>query len=346
MKKKKRILLLIVVLLVAVIIGGFEYYDEIIEKPLESDKEKIEITVDEGESFYSLLDKLSSIGVLKNKEVIKLNLKLDKKNNINLVPGEYEVNTNVTLKELIKILETEDFSKNRISVTIPEGYDIEEMANVFEESGVFSKDDFLNAVKNHELPSYVKKDDKKKYNLEGYLFPNTYFLDKDISPDEVISLMISEFEKTLENVEKETGVTIKEEEIEKIMIIASLVEEEAELDEERDLVSSVIYNRLEKGMKLEFCSTINYAWGEHLPQVLNKHLEIDSPYNTYKNEGLPVGPITNPGEKSIIAAVKPAQTDYLYFMLLYNQGGKHHFSNNGAEHEKVKHEEEAKAKAN
>lgn len=346
MKKKKRILLLIVVLLVAVIIGGFEYYDEIIEKPLESDKEKIEITVDEGESFYSLLDKLSSTGVLKNKEVIKLNLKLDKKNNINLVPGEYEINTNVTLKELIKILETEDFSKNRISVTIPEGYDIEEIANLFEENGLFSKDDFLNAVKNYELPSYVKKDDKKKYNLEGYLFPNTYFLDKDISPDEVISLMISEFEKTLEKVEKETGVTVKEEEIEKIITIASLVEEEAELDEERDLVSSVIYNRLEKGMKLEFCSTINYAWGEHLPQVLNKHLEIDSPYNTYKNQGLPIGPITNPGEKSIIAAVKPAKTDYLYFMLLYNQGGKHHFSNNGAEHEKVKHEEEAKAKAN
>ena len=346
MKKKKGILLLIVVLLVAVIIGGLEYYDGIIEKPLKSDKEKIKITVDEGESFYSILDELSSTGVLKNKEVIKLNLKLDKKNNINLVPGEYEVNTNVTLKELIKILETEDFSKNRISVTIPEGYDIEEIANLFEENGLFSKDEFLNAVKNHELPNYVKRDDKKKYNLEGYLFPNTYFLDKEISADEVISLMISEFEKTLENVEKETGVTIKEEEIEKIMIIASLVEEEAELDEERDLVSSVIYNRLEKGMKLEFCSTINYAWGEHLPQVLNKHLEIDSPYNTYKNEGLPVGPITNPGEKSIIAAVKPAQTDYLYFMLLYNQGGKHHFSNNGAEHEKVKHEEEAKARAN
>ena len=345
MKKKKGILLLIV-LLIIIIIGGFEYYNGIIESPLKSDKEKIKITVDEGESFYSLLDKLSSIGVLKNKEVIKLNLKLDKKSNINLVPGEHEINTNVTLKELIKILETEDFSKNRISVTIPEGYDIEEMANVFEENGLFSKDEFLNAVKNHELPNYVKRDNKKKYNLEGYLFPNTYFLDKDISPDEVISLMISEFEKTLENVEKETGVTIKEEEIEKIITIASLVEEEAELDEERDLVSSVIYNRLEKGMKLEFCSTINYAWGEHLPQVLNKHLEIDSPYNTYKNEGLPVGPITNPGEKSIIAAVKPAQTDYLYFMLLYNQGGKHHFSNNGAEHEKVKHEEEAKAKAN
>lgn len=346
MKKKKKILLLIVVLLVAIIIGGLEYYDGIIETPLKSDKEKIEITVDEGESFYSILDKLSSTGVLKNKEVIKLNLKLDKKNNINLVPGKYEINTNVTLKELIKILGTEDLNKNRISVTIPEGYDIEEMAKVFEERGLFSKDEFLKAVKNHELPSYVKKDDKKRYNLEGYLFPDTYLLDKDISADEVISLMISEFEKALEKVEKETGVTIKEDEIEKIITIASLVEEEAELDEERALISSVIYNRLEKGMKLEFCSTINYAWREHLPQVLNKHLEIDSPYNTYKNQGLPVGPITNPGEKSIIAAVKPAKTDYLYFMLLYNQGGKHHFSNNGAEHEKVKNEEEAKAKAN
>ena len=160
---------------------------------------------------------------------------------------------------------------------------------------------------------------------------NYYFLNKD------------EF---LKKVEEETKVTIKEDEIEKIITIASLVEEEAELDEERDLISSVIYNRLEKGMKLEFCSTINYAWGEHLPQVLNKHLEIDSPYNTYKNLGLPVGPITNPGEKSIVAAVKPAKTDYLYFMLLYNQGGKHHFSTTGAEHEKVKKEEEAKAKAN
>ena len=187
---------------------------------------------------------------------------------------------------------------------------------------------------------------RRKYNLEGYLFPDTYFFDKDATPEDVISSMISEFEKTLKKVEEETKVTIKEDEIEKIITIASLVEEEAELDEERDLVSSVIYNRLEKGMKLEFCSTINYAWGEHLPQVLNKHLEIDSPYNTYKNLGLPVGPITNPGEKSIVAAVKPAKTDYLYFMLLYNQGGKHHFSTTGAEHEKVKKEEEAKAKAN
>ena len=220
------------------------------------------------------------------------------------------------------------------------------MGALFEEKGLFSKDEFLKSVKSYELPSYVKKDDSKRYNLEGYLFPDTYFFDKDVTPEDVISSMISEFEKTLKKVEEETKVTIKEDEIEKIITIASLVEEEAELDEERDLISSVIYNRLEKGMKLEFCSTINYAWGEHLPQVLNKHLEIDSPYNTYKNLGLPVGPITNPGEKSIVAAVKPAKTDYLYFMLLYNQGGKHHFSTTGAEHEKVKKEEEAKAKAN
>ena len=346
MKKKRVILLTVLVLMVAAAIGVSKYYDGIVKKPLKSNENKIEITVEEGEGFYSLLDKLSSMGVLKNKEVIKFKLKLDKKVSINLIPGKYQISTDVTLNEFIKILETEDLNKNRVSVTIPEGSDIEEMAEIFQESGLFSKEEFIEGVKNYTLPSYVKKDEKKKYNLEGYLFPDTYFFDKDSTVDEVIASMISEFENILKKAEEETGVTVKEDEIEKIITIASLVEEEAEVDEERDLVSSVIYNRLDKGMKLEFCSTINYAWGEHLPQVLNKHLEINSPYNTYKNEGLPAGPITNPGEKSIIAALKPAKTDYLYFMLLYNQGGKHHFSTTGTEHEKVKKEEEAKAKAN
>ena len=344
--KKKKVILLLIVLILVLAIGVLEYFSGVVENPLKSNKDKIEVVIDEGESFYSLLDNLSSKGMLKNKEIIKLKLKLDNKTNINLIPGKYEIKTNVTLEKLIEILETEDLNENRISITIPEGYDIEEMGALFEEKGLFSKDEFLKAVKSYELPSYVKKDDSKRYNLEGYLFPDTYFFDKDVTPEDVISSMISEFEKTLKKVEEETKVTIKEDEIEKIITIASLVEEEAELDEERDLISSVIYNRRETGMKLEFCSTINYAWGEHLPQVLNKHLEIDSPYNTYKNLGLPVGPITNPGEKSIVAAVKPAKTDYLYFMLLYNQGGKHHFSTTGAEHEKVKKEEEAKAKAN
>lgn len=185
--KKKKVILLLIVLILVLAIGVLEYFSGVVENPLKSNKDKIEVVIDEGESFYSLLDNLSSKGMLKNKEIIKLKLKLDNKTNINLIPGKYEIKTNVTLEKLIEILETEDLNENRISITIPEGYDIEEMGALFEEKGLFSKDEFLKAVKSYELPSYVKKDDSKRYNLEGYLFPDTYFFDKDVTPEDVIS---------------------------------------------------------------------------------------------------------------------------------------------------------------
>lgn len=340
--KKFRVKLIILLLTIIAIIGSLNYYNYTIEKPIKTNKDNISITVGEGEGFYNLLDRLEDEGILRNKTLIKLNLKLNNQN-LDIVPGTYEIKTNISLDELIDILKNISH-KGDISVTIPEGYDIDEMAELFEKQGLFSRDEFIQAVKEYELPSYIKSDSNKKYNLEGYLFPDTYFINKDITPEEFITLMINEFETTIKSIEGKESITISNDELGKIVTIASLIEEEAEVDEERTLISSVIYNRLNKGMKLEFCSTINYAWGEHLSQVLNKHLEIDSPYNTYKNAGLPVGPITNPGKKSLIAAIEPANTDYLYFMLLYNQGGKHHFSTTGEEHERVKLEEEAKAK--
>lgn len=343
MKSKKfRIKIRLLLIIIVVVIGVLSYYNYTMENPLKHHKDKISITINEGEGLYNLLDKLESEGILRNKTLIKLNLKLNNKN-LEIVPGTYEIKTNISLSELIDILKDKS-NKGDISITIPEGYDIDEIADLLEEQGLFSRDDFIQAVKEYILPSYIKADRNKRYNLEGYLFPDTYFVNKDITPEEFITLMINEFEATIKSIESEDDIIISSDELEKIVTIASLIEEEAEVDEERKLVSSVIYNRLNKGMKLEFCSTINYAWGEHLSQVLNKHLEIDSPYNTYKNAGLPVGPITNSGKKSLIAAIEPANTDYLYFMLLYNQGGKHHFSTTGEEHERVKLEEEAKAK--
>ena len=341
--KKFRIKLIILLLIIIAIVGSLNYYNYTIEKPLKTNKDIIAITIGEGEGFYNLLDRLDEEGILRNKTLIKLNLKLNNQS-LDIVPGTYEIKTNISLDELIDTLKNTSH-KGDISVTIPEGYDIDEMSELFEEQGIFSKNEFIQAVKEYPLPSYIKSDSNKKYNLEGYLFPDTYFVNKDITPKEFITLMISEFDATIKSIEDEEGITISNEKLEEIVTIASLIEEEAEVEEERALISSVIYNRLNKGMKLKFCSTINYARGEHLSQVLNKHLEINSPYNTYKNVGLPVGPISNPGKKSLIAAIEPANTDYLYFMLLYNQGGKHHFSATGEEHERVKLEEEAKAKA-
>ncbi|MGG7176081.1 endolytic transglycosylase MltG [Clostridium paraputrificum] len=336
--KIKRLVLAITIILIFACGGLLLSYYFSINKPLKVNGENISIEVEDGEAFNSLLDRLESEGILRSKTLIKVNLKLQKRDTT-IIPGTYDINGDITLNELIKTLQTEDLTKNQVAVTIPEGFNIDEIAEVLEENGLFSKEEFISAIKEYEIPSYVKNNSMKKYNLEGYLYPDTYYFNKDVEPKQVIKTMNEEFNKIIEEISKETGKEIKEDDIERIITIASLIEEEAQLDEERRTVSSVIENRLEKGMKLEFCSTINYAWGEHIVDLRNRHLEIDSPYNTYKNSGLPVGPIANSGKESIIAAVNPEKTDYLYFVLLNNQGGKHHFSVTGEEHEKVKKEQ-------
>ena len=159
-------------------LGGF--YEEY------SFKENIiTIEVNGGEGFYNLLDRLYSEGVIKNKTLIKVNLKLTNQN-LKIIPGSYEVESDVTLKELIKMLTTEDFLKNQVKVTIKEGYTIDTIADVIAESGICTRDEFINEIKNYPLPDYVKVDSNKKYNLEGYLFPDTYFFDKNFDAKSVI----------------------------------------------------------------------------------------------------------------------------------------------------------------
>ena len=334
----KKLIIIIAIAIILVCVGLLINYSISIKKPFKITGETISIEVKDGEGLNSLLDRLEEDGILRSKTLIKVNLKLENKNTT-IIPGTYDVKGDITLEELIKTLQTEDLTKNQVAVTIPEGFNIDEMAVVFEESGLFSKEEFIAAIKEYEIPIYAKNNSVKKYNLEGFLYPDTYYFNRDVEPNQVIKTMNDKFDKVIDEVAKETGKEIKDEDIERIVNIASLIEEEAQLDEERRIVSSVIYNRMEKGMNLEFCSTINYAWGEHIEDLRNRHLEIDSPYNTYKNTGLPVGPIANSGKESIIAAVNPEKTDYLYFVLLKDQGGKHHFSVTGAEHEKVKKEQ-------
>lgn len=343
--KRKKFIFIIFFIILASFAGIGLYCNSIVKEPLKLEEDNLAVDVKNGEGFNSLLDRLDNKGVLKNKLFVKIYLKVTKKK-VDLIPGTYSVKSNISLNELITLLETEDYNENQVSVTIPEGFNIDEMASLFEEKGLFSKEDFLNEIKSYKLPDYIKENEGRKYNLEGFLYPDTYKFSKDVTPEEVIRTMNEKFYNVFKEVCTNLGKDINDDEIDRIITIASLVEEEARLDEERPTIASVIYNRLNKNMKLEFCSTINYAWGEHIENLRNRHLQIDSPYNTYKNYGLPIGPIDNPGVKSIEAAINPDNTDYLYFMLLYNQGGKHHYSTTGEEHERVKLEEEAKQKAN
>ena len=344
--KKRSIIIALTItfaLLVTIIIVGIFSYNSTANSPLNISYDTLTIEVNDGEGFNTLLDRLDSEGLVRNKLLIKLNLKLNN-NTPNIIAGKYTVSKDATLDQVINVLETEDISYNQVSVTIPEGYNIESIAKQFEDSGLFTSEEFLQGVKDYPLPEYVKKDSRKKYNLEGYLYPDTYFFEKDAKVNDVISKMVSEFESILAEAEEESSKTAEAKDIETLIIKASLVEREVKLPKERSTVASVIENRIAKGMKLEFCSTVNYVIGYQGHEILKyKDIEVDSPFNTYKNSGLPIGPIASPGKASIKAALNPENTDYLYFVLT-EDNESHHFSKTIEEHETAKHEAEAKRK--
>lgn len=338
-KMKNRRIITLIIAILAVFLGIVFYYNSVISNPLKAKNDNIEIEVLDGETFNSVLDTLDEQEILRNKSMVKIKLKLHKKN-IVLIPGTYSINKNISLDDLIEKLQLQNSSINQVKVTIPEGFTIELIAARLEENGMFNKDEFINEVKIYPLPSYVKNDKRKKYNLEGFLYPDTYFFNKDATPTDVIEIMTNKFQEILKVVEDKTSKTINISDIEELIIKASLIEKEAVLDEERPLVASVIENRLKKNMNLGFCSSVNYVVGYDGKELLrNSDISVDSPYNTYINSGLPVGPITNPGEKSILSAVEPAETDYLYFVLLKGQDGKQYFSKTAEEHERIKKEQ-------
>jgi UPF0755 protein len=318
--KSKMIPIIIILILT---ISSFVLFKRIINKPFNT-SEDIVINVQEGDSFYSIIDSLSKENQIKGVQIIKLYVKLSGKN-IDVKQGEYVLRNDLSVNELINTL-TSDSTLDVVKFTVPEGYTIDDIAEKLEKEGICSKDDFIRAVKEYEPPSFVKINSEKIYNLEGYLFPDTYLIKVGETPREIISKMVFRFKEVLQEALKETNMTVKDEDIETVVNIASMIEKEARIDSERPMISSVIINRLNINMMLQIDATVIYALGEHVNTVLESHLEINSPYNTYKNYGLPIGPISNPGLASIKAALKPEKTDYLFYVLQDDK--THYFTNN------------------
>lgn len=324
-KSFRKLIPLCIFFLFVIILIFIISYNKVIQKPLKSNEDTVIVEVKPGDGFNDILNRLDKENKLSNKLLIKVKLAIDKRK-LNLVEGIYEINTNSTLEDFINSLDDENGDKDLIKLTIPEGYSIEEIAKTVEEKGICSKEDFLRAVKDYELPSFVKADSKKRYNLEGFLYPDTYLIKNGVDANSLIKTMLNRFSEVIKQVKDETQTDLKDEDVEKIITIASMIEKEARVPQDRALISSVIYNRLDKDMKLQIDAAVIYALGYHVDVVLNKHLEIDSPYNVYKYKGLPVGPIANPGIDCIKAALLPEKTDYLYYIMQGN--GSHYFTNN------------------
>jgi len=332
---KKAFSVIIVTLGVLAIVCFSIYRDALktIKHPFKNSTSNIEVKVNSGDSLNSVIENLSSEKKIGNSFLIKWYIKSQKLSS-NIKPGTYSFSDSTSIEDFVKGLEEGRDNINAIKVTIPEGYDIEQIALLLEKSGAFKKEDFLNAIKNYKLPSYIKKDDKKRYALEGYLFPDTYVFSKDTTASEVIKTMLSRFEEVVSEINKNNNAAIKDDNIGSIITMASVIEKEAVLESDRSKVASVFYNRIKKNMKLQSDATVLYALNVHKEVVYTNDLKVNSPYNTYLVQGLPIGPICSPGKSSIEAALKPEKSNNIYFIII--KDGPHFFSDNYNEFLKIK----------
>ncbi|HZM12379.1 MAG TPA: endolytic transglycosylase MltG [Candidatus Limnocylindrales bacterium] len=243
-----------------------------------------------------------------------------------LKAGEYKFDVPATaLRVRDRVLRGDVFAR---TVVVPEGYNLYDIAAVVEQAGLGPAADFVAAAKSdlHMLRDI----DPQAKSLEGYLFPDTYQFTRIDTVNEIAAAMVHRFRQTAQKI----GL-LGRPDIHRIVTMASIVEKETAVAEERPLVASVYFNRLDRNMALGADPTVIYAallGGRYRGTIYQSDLQFDSPYNTYKYPGLPPGPIANPGAASLQAAMHPAQSDFLYFVS--DNNGHHRFARSAEEHDR------------
>jgi UPF0755 protein len=292
--------------------------------PLGEGKTK-DIEIKEGTSLLSIAEKLKSEGIIRSRSSFLILALLTGKGK-KLKAGWYELSPNLPSWRILNILAEGKVKK--IKVTIPEGFNIRQIGERLEQAGIISAKEFVHLATNAPLTLRMIVG-APSGNLEGFLFPDTYFFSKGESADDVVKVMLLNFrKKVLEEMKGEGKLSFYE-----TLKLASLVEWEAKHNEERRLIAGILINRLKKGMKLECDATVQYILPQHKGKITYKDLEIDSPYNTYKVKGLPPTPICNPGLPSIEAALNPEDTPFLFYVA--RPDGYHIFSLTAEEHLKA-----------
>lgn len=241
--------------------------------------------------------------------------------------GEYDLDSSMTPLAILDALTTGKV-KNHL-VTIPEGYNIQEVAGVLSAEGLVDPGEFTDRATDRYFVATLGLDGA---TLEGYLFPDTYSFTRGMSVEEIITKMVEKF-KAVYLIEFEERARAKGMSMRTVVTLASIIEKETGASGERDLISAVFHNRLKKRIRLQSDPTVIYAVKDFDGNLTRKHLQAKTPYNTYVNYGLPPGPIANPGKASLQAAISPARADYLYFVSRNN--GTHHFSSSLKEHNRA-----------
>lgn len=327
--------------LISGIVGllGYNYVKSAL-KPMDPDATKtIAVEVPIGSTLSSISTLLEEKGVIKDARVFKYYSKF--KNESQFQAGNYDLTQAMTFDELIESLKTGKVYRTPVfTMTIPEGLTLEQIGNIVEKKTPYTQKEFMDLVtsdafvqqmkaKYPELVTDAVLADNIRYDLEGYLFPATYsYFEEKPSLESIVDEMVGAMDKVVKNYND--VLTEKKISVHQLLTFASLLEREATAQTDRETIASVFYNRIDQGMPLQTDPTVLYALGSHKDRVLYKDLEVDNAYNTYKNKGLPPGPIAGAGKSSIEAVLNPSKTDYLYF--LADTKGINHFSKTYDEH--------------
>ncbi len=294
-----------------------------IYRPINPDSiEKITFQVISGESSFDIGSRLESEGVIRSSALFNLYAILSGKRT-ELQAGTYSLGASMSIADVVAKIHLGRV--DRVRVTVIEGWRSGEIADRLGDDG----ESFLRLIERWESDKPLLFDKPEGAGLEGYLFPDTYYLPHGFEPEDLIRAMLTNLDRRL-TAEMRRDIKERGKSIFEIMTMASLIEEEVRTLDDKKVVSGILWKRLEMDMPLQVDATIVFLTGRRSTFVTIEETRIESPYNTYLNRGLPPGPISNPGLRSIIAAIYPKPSDYLFY--LSKPDGETVFSRNFDEH--------------
>jgi UPF0755 protein len=334
--KALSVFIVVLLLLGGLAVGVFVYCNSPPDKPSEIQSDSLRIPGDgtayievrDGESAISVGRRLENAGIIRTRYFWNLLSRLDAEY---IKTGTYRFDIPATQLKIRSVLVSGRQSLTR--VTVPEGVTLKKIAKIMEDAGICEADAFLTAASDRRILDEYRVPGE---TMEGYLYPDTYLFPSGYPAPLVVRTLADTFFQRLEEISDDfPGMTV--EELNSRVILASIVEREYRADEEAPVMAGVFYNRLEIGMALQSCATVEYVITEiqgkpHPPVLYDRDIQIRNPYNTYIRPGLPPGPISAPGPAALKAAFYPDSNDYLYFRLVDPDAGRHYFSRTFDEH--------------
>jgi UPF0755 protein len=322
----------IAVLVFGMLIGGgyaaFQTLLGTISSPPLEEGLVVTVEVTSGMGATAVADMLEERGVIRSATAFRLAARGDERAN-RIQAGVYELVSGMSTDEILDVLAAGPPPAPTFRVTIPEGLTVGQTLERLATAGPHDVATLQDALAGVPLPEWVPAElPDGAEPFEGLLFPNTYEFLEAADPQSILARLVEETERVVERAAAATDLSRYE-----TLVMASLIEREARIRAEQELISSVMHNRLARNMRLEIDATVLYALGEHRERVLFADLEVDSPWNTYRYAGLPPTPISGAGEAAILAAGNPAETEFLFYVVIDPQTGEHGFSRTFEEHQ-------------